>query len=92
MHSHIYIKLQLYPYVMLNTLIVKRRGVWGGTSTFSLDDQRQFKCRKKQNNLRNKANPSPPWNLPTSIGHMPGLWGGKVGCLMSHPDIIQTKP
>ena len=39
-----------------------------------------------------KANPSPPAHPPTSIGHMPGLWGGYMGCLMGQLDIIQIQP
>ena len=44
---------------------------------------------------RYKANLSPPWYPPTSIGHMPGLWGGKMGCLMCrrhHPDPALEPP
>ena len=48
--------------------------------------------KKTHKNMRYKANPSPPRNLPTSIGQMPGLWGGNVGCLMSQFDIIQIEP
>ena len=39
-----------------------------------------------------KANLSPPGNPPTSLGHMPGLWGGNMGCLMCQLDTIQTQP
>ena len=44
--------------------------------------------------MRYKANPTPPWNPPTSIGHMPGLWGGKVGCLIGrhYPDQAPDPP